>query len=87
MPVITEISSTHGDKNFASSKQERCHSWHKINSTAWQKGQKLYKMTKKLKGALQNLGVRAYDMVEEKNCPSIFWSFCIVFDPFSMLWN
>jgi hypothetical protein len=58
--VITEILSAHGDKNSASSKQDWSHSWHRINSTALQKGQKLYKMTKKLKGALQNLGSRTY---------------------------
>jgi hypothetical protein len=58
--VITEISSAHGDKNSASSKQDWSHSWHRINSTALQKGQKLYKMTKKLKGASQNQGARAY---------------------------
>jgi hypothetical protein len=58
--VITEISSAQGDKNSASSKQKRSHSWHKVNSTAQQKGQKLYKMTKNLKGALHHLGARAY---------------------------
>jgi hypothetical protein len=58
--VITEISSAHGDKNSTSSKQDWSHSWHMITSTTLQKGQKLYKMTKKLKGALQNLGSRAY---------------------------
>jgi hypothetical protein len=66
--VITEISSAHGDKNSASSKQERSHSWHRINSTALQKGQKLYKMTKKLKGALQNLGARAYARNNNVQC-------------------
>jgi hypothetical protein len=59
-PVITEISSAQGNKNSASSKQDWSHSWHKINSTALQKGQKLYKMTKNLKGALQNPGAHAY---------------------------
>jgi hypothetical protein len=38
--VITEISSTQGDKNSASSKQDWSHSWHRINSTTLQKGQK-----------------------------------------------
>jgi hypothetical protein len=58
--VITEISSAHDDKNSASSQQDWSHSWHRINSTTLQKGKKLYKMTKKLKGALQNMGLRVY---------------------------
>jgi hypothetical protein len=47
--VITEISSAQGDKNSASSTQKNSHSWHKVNSTAQQKGSKLYKMTKNYK--------------------------------------
>jgi hypothetical protein len=66
--VITEISSTHGDKNSASSKQERSHSWHKINSTAWKKGQKTIQSDQKLKGALQNLGARAYARNNNVQC-------------------
>ena len=57
--VITEISSAQGDKNSASSTQKNSHSWHKVNSTAQQKGSKLYKMAKKLQGALHPLGARA----------------------------
>ena len=37
--VITEILSTRGDKNSASSTQKSSHSWHKVNSIAQQKGQ------------------------------------------------
>jgi hypothetical protein len=58
--VITEISSAHGDKNSASSKQDWSHSWHRINSTTLQKGSKTIQNDQKLKGALQNLGSRAY---------------------------
>jgi hypothetical protein len=41
--VITEISSAQGDKNSTSSTQDWSHSWHRINPSSLQKGQKLYK--------------------------------------------
>jgi hypothetical protein len=47
--VITEISSAQGDKNSASSTQKNSHSWHKINSTAQQKGQNYTKWPKNYK--------------------------------------
>jgi hypothetical protein len=53
--VITEILSTHGDKNSASSKQQWSHSWHWINFTAFQKGQKLYKVTKNWRALYSSL--------------------------------
>jgi hypothetical protein len=55
---ITEISSARGDKNSASSKQKRSHSWHKVNSTAQQKGQNYTKWPKNCK-ALYILWARA----------------------------
>jgi hypothetical protein len=58
--VITEISSAQGDKNSASSTQDWSHSWHKINSSTLQKGQKTIQMTKNLKGALHHLGARTH---------------------------
>jgi hypothetical protein len=67
--VITEILSARGDKNSASSKQDWSHSWHRINSTSLQKGQKLYKIPKNLKGALHHLGARAY--ARNKNVQSV----------------
>ena len=39
--VITEILSTQGDKNSASSTQQWSHSWHRMKFTAFQKSQKL----------------------------------------------
>jgi hypothetical protein len=57
--VITEISSAQGDKNSASSTQKNSHSWHKVKFHSTEKGSKLYKMTKKLQGALHPLGARA----------------------------
>jgi hypothetical protein len=39
--------------------RKNSHSWHKVNSTAQQKGSKLYKMAKKLQGALHPLGAHA----------------------------
>jgi hypothetical protein len=44
--VITEILSAQGDKNSASSAQKNSHSWHKVNSTAQQKGQNYTKWPK-----------------------------------------
>ena len=58
--VITEISSAHGDKNSASSKQEKVIHGTRLIPQHGKRVKKLYKMTKKLKGALQNLGARAY---------------------------
>ena len=67
--VITEISSARGDKNSASSKQKRSHSWHKVNSIAQQKGQNYTKWPKNCK-ALYILGahVRMHVIALYKAC-------------------
>jgi hypothetical protein len=57
--VITEISSTQGDKNSASSTQDWSHSWHKINSSALQKGKKTIQMIKNQR-ALYRTWARAH---------------------------
>jgi hypothetical protein len=44
------------DKNSASSKQERSHSWHKINSSALQKGQKTIQNDQKFEGRFTGSG-------------------------------
>jgi hypothetical protein len=44
--VITEISSAHGDKNLASSNSNEVIHGTELISQAFQKGQKLYKVTK-----------------------------------------
>jgi hypothetical protein len=54
--VITEISSAQGDKNSASSKQDWSHSWHRINSSALQKGQKTIQNDQKFERCFTSSG-------------------------------
>jgi hypothetical protein len=56
--VITEILSAQGNKNSASSTQDWSRSWHRINSSAQQKGQKTIQMIKNSK-ALYRTWARA----------------------------
>jgi hypothetical protein len=65
--VITEISSTHGDKNsHRQNRNEVIHGTGLIHSIA--KGSKTIQSNQKLKGALQNLGARAYARNNNVQC-------------------